>query len=427
MPRNFFVQTYGCTSNKFDSERMMGLLLEAGNKIVKKPQESDYLLINTCGVKSQTEERIIQKIKEFSKTNKKIIVAGCLPKINPERIRKVSPNFAAMIDARSVHKINDVVDRIENGEKNLVEFSEMPANKLLLPKFSLSSVIGIVKISEGCLSNCSFCATKLARGDVYSYRPDDIRDNIKQGLKEGCKEFHLTSEDCSAYGRDIDINLPNLLESVTKIEGDFFLRIGMMNPLHFKKVEIENLVETYKSDKIFKFLHLCVQSGSNKILRDMKRGYNVEDFVEYVNKFRKEIAQLTLETDIIAGFPTESEEDFQQSVELLKEIKPDVVNLSKFGARPNTLAAEIKKLDTKIVNKRTKFLHKMMEKISFERNNEWVGWKGKVLVDEAVKNFVVGRNFAYKSIVIKENIPLGKILDVEIFRADKHSLFAQQI
>jgi tRNA A37 methylthiotransferase MiaB len=198
-----------------------------------------------------------------------------------------------------------------------------------------------------------------------------------------------------------------------------------MNPLHFKKVEIKNLIKAYKNEKILKFLHLCVQSGSNRILKDMNRGYKVEDFVDYANKFRKEIPHLTLETDIIAGFPTETKEDFQQTVELLKDVNPDVVNLSKYGARPNTPAAKMKQMNPKIVNKRSKTLHDLIKKISLEKNKEWVGWKGKVLIDQDMKNFVVGRNFAYKSVVIKENIPLGKIVEAEIFRADKHSIFGQ--
>jgi threonylcarbamoyladenosine tRNA methylthiotransferase CDKAL1 len=425
MAGKFFVKTYGCTSNKFDSERMMGLLVSAGCKIVANPDDADYLLINTCGVKSQTEEKIIRKLSEFSKTDKKIIVAGCLPRINSARIRKAAPNFSAMLDTRSLHRINDVVSRIENGEENFVEFSEKTADKLMLPRFSLNNVVGIIKISEGCSSSCSFCATKFSRGELHSYRPESVRENIKLGLKEGCTEFHITSEDCSAYGKDIDINLADLLCSVTEIEGKFFVRVGMMNPLHLKKVEIRKLVQAFKSEKIFKFLHLCVQSGSNTVLQDMKRGYTAEDFAEYVGKFRNEIQNLTLETDIIAGFPTETEEDFRLTMEMLKEIRPDVVNLSKFTARPNTPAAEMQMLNTKIINRRSRELHKLIKKTSLEKNMEWIGWKGEVVVDEIKKNFVISRNFAYKSIVIKDIIPLGKFLEVEIFRADKHSLFGR--
>ncbi len=424
--KNFYVQTYGCTSNKFDSERMIGLLHQAGHKIVAKPEKADYFLLNTCAVKSQTEERIFHRMLELKKENKKMIVAGCLTKVNSERIKKVLPDFSAMIDPRSVHKINEVVEKIENGSKNIVEFSEIPANKLQLPTFPLSK-ISILKISEGCLSRCSFCATKFARGELYSYRPDDIRDSIKQGLKKGRKEFHITSEDCSAYGMDIETNLPNLLNSISEIDGNFFIRVGMMNPLHFKRVAIKNLAESFKSEKIFKFLHLCVQSGSDKILNDMRRGYNVNDFVNYVKEFRKEIPQLNLETDVIVGFPTETDEDFQKTVELPEKIKPDIVNVSRYGARPGTESAKMKQLDPKIVNSRSKKMFELTRKISFENNKKWVGWKGKVLVDQNVKNFVVGRNFAYKSVVVKEKIPLEKIVDVKIVRAGKYSIFGDVI
>lgn len=423
--KNFYVQTYGCTSNKFDSERMIGLLQQAGHKIVSKPDEADYLLLNTCAVKSQTEEKIIHRMKMLQKENKKMIVAGCLTKVNPERIRKVMPDFSAMIDPRSIHKITEVVDRVENGEQNIVEISEIPANKLLLPRFSFSNVAAIVKISDGCLSRCSFCATKLARGELYSYRPDDIRENIKQGLAEGYKEFLLTSEDSSAYGRDLKTNLADLLNSISEIEGRFFVRIGMMNPLHFKRVEIKNLIDAFKNEKIFKFLHLCVQAGSDEILKDMRRGYKVGDFMKYVDEFRKEIPQLNLETDVIVGFPTETDEDYDKTIELMEKIKPDMVNVSRYGARPGTDAAKMKQIDAKTVNERSKKLFELTRKISLEKNKKWIGWKGQVVVDQKVKDFVVARNFAYKSVVIKENIPLGKIVEAEIFRADKHSIFGQ--
>jgi len=423
--KNFYFQTYGCTSNKFDSERMRGLVEQNGNEVVVQKENADYIVVNTCAVKSQTEEKIIYRLKQLQKTNKKIIVAGCLTKVNPERIKKEIPDFSAMIDPKSIHKINDVIERIESGEHNIIQYSDFPANKLLLPSSSHSSVTAIVKLSDGCLSRCSFCATKLARGDLYSYRPDDIRESIKQGLRQGFKEFQLTSEDSSAYGRDIKTNLPDLLSSITEIDGKFLMRLGMMNPLHFKRVEIKNLIEAYKSEKIFKFLHLCVQSGSDKILKDMRRGYRTTDFVNYVNEFRKEIPDITLETDLIVGFPTETEEDFKQTVELVEKIRPDLTNVSRYGSRPGTDAAKLRQVDPKIVNKRSKILHDLTKRISLEKNKKWIGWKGEVLVDQQVKDFVVARNFAYKSVVIKEKIPLGEAVEVEIYRADKHSIFGK--
>ncbi len=424
--KNVFVQIYGCTSNKFDSEKMIGLLKESGYRIVSDEDEADYLLINTCAVKSATEEKIVHRLKELSELNKKVIIAGCLTKVNPKRIKETIPNFSAMIDPRSIHKIVDVLGSIDNGNQ-IIEASETPAEKLTLPRFSFSETISIIKFSEGCLSNCSFCGTKLARGDLHSYRPDIIRDAVKVGVKEGFKEFHLTSEDSSAYGRDIGINLPELLESICRIKGKFFVRVGMMNPLHFKKVEIENLVEIYKNEKIFKFLHLCVQSGSNKVLKDMRRGYTVEEFVGYVELFRKEIPKLTLATDIIVGFPTETEDDFNQTDELIKKVSPNIVNLSKYGPRLGTSAAKMKQLDSKIVTKRSNFLHQLIKKISKKENQHWLGWKGGVLVDEKVKNGFIARNFAYKPIFIEKNLPLGEIIEAKIVETRENFLIGSPI
>ena len=263
--KNIFIQTYGCTSNKADSQTMIGLLKQAGYEITDNENDADYLLVNSCAVKSATEEKIIYRLKELSKSNKKIIIAGCLTKVNPERIRKTMPNFAAMLDPRSVHRVVDVVKQVANGNQNIVQISEIPAEKPELPRFSFSKVIDIIKLSEGCLSNCSFCATKLARGNLYSYRPDIIRDAVKQGLREGYKEFHLTSEDSSAYGRDIGTNLAELLESVSGIEGKFWVRIGMMNPLHFLHTSTRN---AFKSVNVSPFAKVLYPTNKIEYLRN---------------------------------------------------------------------------------------------------------------------------------------------------------------
>ncbi len=423
--KNIFVQTYGCTSNKADSQTMIGLLRQAGYGITDNENDADYLIVNSCAVKSATEEKIIHRLKELSKQNKKLIVTGCLTKVNPERIKKILPNFGGMLDPRSVHKIVDVVKTIEDGNENIIQSSETPAEKPKLPRFAFSKVIDIIKISDGCLSNCSFCATKLARGNLYSYRPDTVRDALKAGLNEGYKEFHLTSEDSGAYGRDIDTSLPELLESITRIKGKFFVRVGMMNPLHFKKMELKNLIKSYMDEKIFKFLHLCVQSGSNEVLKVMRRGYEVEDFACYIQEFRSEIPKLNLMTDIIVGHPGETEEDFEKSIDLIKKVKPDAVIISKFGARPGTLAAKMEKIDPEIMNERSKLLHEIAKKISLENNQAWVGWEGEVIIDEEGEGFVEGRNFAYKPIIIKEKINLGSIANAKIIDAKPNFLIGK--
>jgi len=417
-----FVKTYGCTSNKFDSEVMIGLIQNENYKIVDNENDADYILVNTCGVKSVTEEKIISYLQKLSKTNKKVLIAGCLTKINFERIKKAIPNYWAILEPKTINRITDAIKNggiyFSNGEN---------IEKLLLPKIDLNQVIGIIKISEGCLSNCTFCATKISRGRVKSYRPEIIRECIRNGISNGKKEFYLTSEDCSAYGRDIGINLIDLLETISKIDGKFFVRVGMMNPLHFKKMEVKELAEKFNSEKIFKFLHLCVQSGSNKVLKDMKRGYTVEDFMNYVKIFRETLGNLTLETDIIVGYPTESEKDFKSTVKLIKKVKPDIVNISKFSKRPNTEASHLKEIDSKIVKERSRKLTKIVKKVSERKNKEWLGWRGEVIIDEVgkKKNTFIGRNYCYKPIVVesRENI-IGKFVKVEVYDFNNNSLFA---
>jgi threonylcarbamoyladenosine tRNA methylthiotransferase CDKAL1 len=422
MPK-IYSEVYGCSANRSDYEIMLGLLKSNGFELVDSANKSDINLLVTCTVKTPTANRMIFRIKELTKTNKPLVVAGCFAKAEPEVVEKLNPN-ASLIGPNSIDKIVDVAYKTLSGRKSIeIDGSVEKAN---LPHFRTNPIIDIVEINSGCTSFCSFCETKLARGNLRSYRPDKIRDQIKKAVAEGCKEIWITSQDTSAYGRDIGTNLPELLESITRIEGEFMVRVGMMNPLHFKKVEIEDLIQVYKNEKIFKFLHLCVQSGSNKVLKDMRRGYNVEDFIYYVEKFRKEIPEITLETDIIVGFPTETEEDFEQTLKLIKKVRPDVVNISKYSPRPGTAAAKMKQLDPKIVNERSKIMYELTKKIALQNNkSKWLNWEGKVLIDEKGnrENTWMGRNYAYKPIVVESSEKLfGKFVNLKVVEVKSNYL-----
>lgn len=423
MPK-VYSEFYGCSANAQDAAIMLGLLKQAGYEKTENPGEADVNLITTCVVKTPTEHRMIHRIRELSKTNKPLIVAGCMANTETDVISKLNP-AASLIGPNSIQKIVEVADATLRGERKIV-LENLKQEKTALPHVRMNPIVDIVEISSGCLSHCTFCQTKLARGDLVSYRPNSIREQIKQALNEDCKEIWLTSQDSSAYGRDIGTNLADLIETVSKIDGKFFVRVGMMNPLHFKKVELQKVVHAFKHEKIFKFLHLCVQSGSNKVLQDMRRGYTAEDFISYVAEFRKEIPEITLETDIIVGFPTETEEDFGDTVDLLKIVKPDVVNVSKYGARPGTYSAKkLKQLPAKVVNERSKILHELVRKISRENNSKWIGWTGEAIVDEKINEGVIARNFSYKPIVIKENVSLGEFIHVKILDAKENFLLGK--
>ena len=258
------------------------------------------------------------------------------------------------------------------------------------------------------MSECTFCQTKLAKGDLSSYRLGDIVRQVQTEIKEGCKEVWLTSTDNGCYGLDIGTDLPTLVNAVSEIQEDFMIRVGMMNPMYMPRIK-QNLIESYDNEKVFKFLHIPVQSGSDKVLNDMKRGHTSQTFREIVNKTKEKFEKFTISTDIIVGFPSETEEDFQKTIMLLDETKPDVVNLSKYSARPGTDAAELKQIDAAEIKRRSKVIFEQINKISLESNKKWIGWKGKVLFDENTEEGIKGRNYAYKPISVDDKVSIGSI------------------
>lgn len=392
---------------------MEGILLENGFQ-KSNIEEAEIIIINTCGVKKPTEDKILNRIKKLSTLGKKIIIAGCLPKIVFEKVIKAAPNFSAIIDPFSIDKISEICLRVLNGEKGIIVFSEKSPIKPCLPKKSSSKVIGIIQIAEGCTSACSYCCVRFARGRLQSYPHEKILEDLRNFINNGFKEIWLTSQDLSAYNYN-GYRLPELLNEINKIPGEFFIRVGMMNPRTVLPIYKE-LAISFKNEKIFKFLHLPIQSGSNKVLKDMNRGYTVEDCKKIINEFRKENNNLTLSTDIIVGFPTEEEKDFEETIKLIKEIKPDIVNISKFFPRPKTPLEGKPTLPFEMIKKRVREIFELSRKISYEKNMEYIGWVGKILIDEkGCGNTWIGRNISYKPVVVKSNENLlGKIINVEI-------------
>jgi len=223
---------------------------------------------------------------------------------------------------------------------------------------------------------------------------------------------------------DIGEDLSSLIDQVAQIPEDFRIRVGMMNPMFMPRIR-DNLLKSFENTKVFRFLHIPVQSGSNVVLNDMKRGHTVETFKNVVSKFRTKFGSFTISTDIIIGYPSETQENFEETIELLKEITPDVVNISRYSRRPGTVAAEMPQIDVIEVKRRSKQATELINKISLENNKKWVGWKGDVLFDENLDGQIKGRNFAYKPIFINEIAEIGQIYTVKVVDATIHSLIGE--
>ncbi|MDH3737356.1 MAG: tRNA (N(6)-L-threonylcarbamoyladenosine(37)-C(2))-methylthiotransferase [Nitrosopumilus sp.] len=404
-----FVEAYGCSASFADSEMISGLIQNGGHTLVDNSSESDLNIVVTCSVKDATANKMIHRIKSLK--TKPLVVAGCLPKAETSTVEKFTEN-ASLLGPNSLGRTLQVIDSTLKGRKQIA-LEDSDLSKIGLPKVRLNPAVGIVEIASGCMSECTFCQTKLSKGDLSSYRLGDIVRQVQTEIKEGCKEIWLTSTDNGCYGFDIGTDLPSLVNAVAEIPEDFMIRVGMMNPMYMPRIK-EDLIESYSNDKVFKFLHIPVQSGSDKVLHDMKRGHTSNTYREIVKKAKERFMDFTVSTDIIVGFPSETEEDFQKTVNLLDETRPDVVNLSRYSARPGTEAAEWEQIDVSEVKRRSKLIFEQINKISIENNKRRIGWTGKVLFDEKTDEGIKGRNFAYKPVFVRDEVEIGQYRTVQI-------------
>jgi len=415
-----WVEAYGCSASFSDSEMISGLIVNGGHTLANNSQESDLNVIVTCSVKDATAAKMVHRIKESK--SKPLVVAGCLPKAEQKTVEKFAEN-ASLLGPNSIGKTLQVIESALDGQK-MIALEDTDISKVGLPKIRLNSAIGIVEIASGCMSECTFCQTKLAKGDLTSYRIGDIVRQVQTEISDGCNEVWLTSTDNGCYGLDIGSDLPELIRAVSEIDQKFFIRVGMMNPMYMPKIR-DGLLKSFESSKVFKFLHVPVQSGSNQVLNDMKRGHTEQTFRDITQQFRKKFDKFTISTDIIVGFPTETEEDFEQTLKLLEETKPDIVNLSRYSQRLGTDAAEMNQIDVIEVKRRSKIAYELINKISEENNRNWIGWEGQVTFDEEHEGQIRGRNFAYKPIFVKEKPRIGQISNVKIIDTTTHSLIGQ--
>lgn len=414
-----FVKSYGCSTNLADSEVLAGCLAKAGFKLTNSTSKADVVIYNTCGVKGPTENRVIAALNRAPK-NKKVIVTGCLPLINFKRLNR-EVRFDGVIGPASGNEITGIVSRVIAGEKVVVLNGALTAKpKLSLPRLRSNPVISVLPVSYGCIGSCAYCCVVSARGRLRSHSVKEVTERVKKDLATGVKEFWITSQDTASYGKDIDTNLAILLKKLCDIKGDFRIRVGMMTPNLAKDI-MDKLLDAFRSGKIFKFVHLPVQSGDDMVLQRMNRFYTVQDFRELIDAFKAAFPEVTVATDIICGFPGENRKAFENTLKLISEVKPDIVNISKFFARPGTAAAELHcTVEPEEIKRRSTELAKTARRVALEKNQRWSGWSGDVLVDEKGKlnGSWIGRNFAYKPVVLKSSADLlGEILKVKIVKA----------
>jgi len=432
----FYIETYGCTSNKADSNIISNVLFKSGYTETTL-EDAEFVIINTCAVKQQTENKIKSRLKELyntykKETNKYFIIAGCLPHIEPNYIdvvKKIIPNFSAIIDLENLNDLPLIFQDIKSGKTNLVLKSKSSIDKsTFLIEHPKEKVTGILPISEGCLGSCTYCCVKNARGRLNCYNPINIVENVNHQLKQGIKQVYLTSQDCSTYMYN-NTRLVDLVQEIVHLDYKFFLRIGMLNP-KFIVDNFDQLISMFKLDKVYQFLHIPIQSGSDAILKKMNRPYLISDIAEKLKILRKEFPSLTISTDIICGFPGETEVDFENTIDLMKWLNPEILNISQFTPRPGTIARDMKQVNSRVIKERSSRLSKIFRESLLTINEKWQDWEGEILLlhEGSTSNQAFGRNFAYKNIFI-ENFKgtYGTFVNARIYSVEGFNLFAEII
>ncbi|MGD0535781.1 MAG: MiaB/RimO family radical SAM methylthiotransferase [Methanoregula sp.] len=392
--KRVYIETYGCSYNFGDTANLVEVLKHYGSTRVASPDDADAVIVNTCTVVGPTERRMLRRL--FALQEKPLFVTGCMPLVQREAILSVCSPLIIPPDA--IRKAYLRVRTVAPGG------------------------VGIVQIAQGCLGRCTYCITRRARGPLASFPKHEIREKIRSFIGAGAYEIQLTAQDVSAYGRDTGTDLPTLLSSLSDLKGNYRIRIGMMNPATVLPV-LDDLVDAYASDRIFRFVHLPVQSGSDCILKRMGRGYTVKAFLEIVSAFRRRYPGISIATDFIVGFPGETDDDFSRSLALVGRTKPAKVNVTRYSQRPFTGPFAENDFPDSVKKDRSRLLNAYAEEQYSAVNRPLLGTTVSCVVTEKLRpGSVMARTATYQGVVIGTDLPIGAAAEV-ILKKDRKYFF----
>jgi MiaB-like tRNA modifying enzyme len=402
----YHIETYGCTSNRGESRQIERALREGGHHPVETPDRADVAILNTCTVVEKTEHNMLRRAKELDEeTPADLVITGCMALAQGEQFE------AADIDAEVLHW-DDVPEHVRNGECPTPTPDVEPV---------LDGVVGILPIARGCMSDCSYCITKHATGKIDSPTIEDNVEKARALVHAGAKEIRITGQDTGVYGMDDgERTLHRLLERICEeVDGEFRVRVGMANPKGVYGIREELAAVFASHEKLYNFLHIPVQSGSDDVLAEMRRQHTVSEYVDVVETFDAALEEWTLSTDFIVGFPTETDRDHEQSLALLRETRPEKVNVTRFSKRPGTDAAKMKGLGGTLKKERSSEMVDVKMEIVGAAHESMVGTEREVLiVEDGTDESMVGYDRAYRQIAIpgaeREGVELGDVVDVEV-------------
>ena len=397
----FFVETYGCTMNFGEGRELSEQMASMGYHEADSPEDADIVILNTCTVVGTTEKHMVDRISELKKQGKKVVVTGCMAAVQPRRIEIRLPG-APILPPREYNRFKDVITD---------SFGIVGPPTEVRHRYD-----AILPIAQGCLGNCTYCITKKARGALKSYDPAAIKRKFDAYVDSGVREILVTAQDTACYGKDIGTDLPSLLRSLLQKEGNYRIRVGMMNPNALEPI-LENMTDVMKDPRMYRFLHIPIQSGSDTVLKNMNRRFTAGRFEAEVARLRELCPGISIATDIICGFPGETDKDHSATVGMIRRLGLDTVNITRFSPRPGTPAADMEQVHGRISNERSKELTAVKNETELEVNEREIGSRHLALATEKGKDGTIMRTDRYRPVVVRDDVPLGSFAEIEVTEA----------
>ena len=427
--KKVYIETMGCQMNKSDTERMLGMLSYFGYEETKNPEQADLLIVNTCSIRQLSEDKAFSQLGVWGKWKQskpalKIGIAGCVAQQKAKSIFKRAPYVDFVLGTHKIYALPEIIEKISKGEK-ICECTETNTTEdEQAVKYDIKRVKGVnawIPITEGCNNFCTYCIVPYTRGRERSRLPETIIKEAKDALNTGFKEITLLGQNVDSYGKDFkdrNYRLADLLRELNAIEGKFRIRFVTSYPTDITDELIKTVVEL---DKVCEYFHIPMQSGSSEVLKAMNRRYDRETYAGIVAKVREMVPDVTITSDFIAGFPGETEEQFQQTLSAIDEFELDYSNLAAYSPREKTVAAKWvdKFIPEDIKNERFQRLNKKVQENCLKSNLKYVGREMEVLIenfyDHKGKMINTGKTRNFKTVHIPCDKDLtGEFVNVKI-------------
>lgn len=436
--KTFYLETFGCQMNVHDSEKIVGTLLAQGYTRVDQPERAHLVLYNTCSVRDKAEQKVYSRLRQFRRqagAGKLFGVLGCVAQQEGERIFQRAPHVALVCGSASYHRLPQMLVRLESGQRRLAGLEPAGRDTFETPLTSRDNPYrAYLTVIEGCSKSCAFCVVPFTRGAERSRSSHSIMQEARELAAQGCTELHLLGQNVSSYRDPSPANwdFTTLLARVAEIPGLRRVRFTTSHPRDFDRSIVACLEQ---NPVLANHVHLPVQSGSSRVLERMRRQYTREQYLERIAWLKNARRPIALSTDIIVGFPGETEEDFHQTLSLLEQVGYDSVFSFKYSARPNTPALLLDgHLPEQEKSRRLSILQQMQRAIQLRRNSAWIGRVVEALVEahNPATGQWIGRTSENRVINFNSADPggtslLGRYLRVRVTRAGPNSLVGEAL